>query len=411
MPDKVHEPSVQKLPSFNPFPKGTSIAYEIWADRTHAFGRLKRDFDAAFSTSEPLVIQVNGEYGSGKTHTLKHFQSLMLQGWDKTRVRPVYMDSPGFSLLDFYNRFLSAIQMETVIGALVQMRASVLVSRSAELAKSFAEGKATERVVEDAFSQGSVFQKVKDSILDIFKEMKPINAEPQVPDFWNHLATALAYLIMGPDETFIATKWLTFQRLYKSELELIHRDDRTFTPYKDDPSYIAYCMAGILSLVCRQMKYDKIVLFIDELEAITESDEKNAMPRLAECLRHLIDSGFPGLVVVLGFTSSAQAVFTQRTALLQRIHSTVVLNPLTPEEAVEFVHEFLEKSGTKVSKDLFPDDAVKSMSKAVGGGVRQFIQVLHIAYDIALESKPPKFTVEDAKRAIAEAKESGIVSS
>ena len=75
------------------------------------------------------------------------------------------------------------------------------------------------------------------------------------------------------------------------------------------------------------------------------------------------------------------------------------------------MHEFLEKSGTKVSKDLFPDDAVKSMSKAVGGGVRQFIQVLHIAYDIALESKPPKFTVEDAKRAIAEAKESGIVSS
>jgi hypothetical protein len=401
-----------KLPQVNPYPpSGLPTLFEIWADRKDVKERLTRSFNAAFAAAEPLVIEVSGPVGSGKSHTLKHFKFLMEKGWDDTRVLPLYMDTPGYELLDFYNRFISTVQMERIVTALRNLQAAVVVSQSAELQKAFAEGKATGKIVEDTLSQARLFENVRRAIMGILNEMKPIRSGGSYSDYWGNLASALAFLVLGADWNFIATKWLTFGTIYKSEIQLLRDRDPSFNIYKASPAYIAYCIAGILSLICRQDKYDKVVLFIDEMEAISEGS-KDAMTQLAECLRHLIDTQLPGLVLVMGFTTSAKAVFKEKTALTERIHTIVKLDPLKPEDAVEFASQYIEQSSGKQWKDLFGLEQMRIMNAATGGKTRQLTETLYIAYEIAkrIDPKEPKdFGVKAANEAVAEAKTRGII--
>jgi len=393
----------KKIGQANPFPPtGQPDLFEVWADRRKVEERLKRYFDSAFASEQPRVIEISGTYGSGKSHTLKNFKHRMEEGWEGAKVLPLYMDTVGYDLLDFYNRFLSTVQFERIRKALRNLQAATVVAQSAELQKAYAEGKATERSVEDTLSKAKLFADMKSEILKIFNEMKPLRSGGSFSDFWGNLASALTFII-GDDENFAATKWITFGKVYKSELELLREYDRSFTTYTLSPAYIAYCMAGILSLIGKQDNYNKVVLFIDEMEAIKDGPDE-AMPQLAECLRHLIDSGFPGLVIVMGFSTESSEVFKDKVALTERIHSKVKLDPLSPEDALEFAKDYIEASLGKHESQLFNLEVMKILNAEVQGKPRQLVELLSIAYDFAVAKDLKALNKETAQEAIRESR-------
>jgi hypothetical protein len=257
--------------------------------------------------------------------------------------------------------------------------------------------------VEDTLSKAKLFADMKSEILKIFNEMKPLRSGGSFSDFWGNLASALTFLIIGDDENFAATKWITFGKVYKSELELLREYDRSFTTYTLSPAYIAYCMAGILSLIGKQDNYNKVVLFIDEMEAIKDGPDE-AMPQLAECLRHLIDSGFPGLVIVMGFSTESSEVFKDKVALTERIHSKVKLDPLSPEDALEFAKDYIEASLGKHESQLFNLEVMKILNAEVQGKPRQLVELLSIAYDFAVAKDLKALNKETAQEAIRESR-------
>ena len=393
-----------------PFPiGGVPTNPELWADRAKVLERLKNSFESVIASREILLIQVVGDYGSGKTQTLWHFKYLMengKEGFDKVRILPVYLDSPGEDYQDFYNRFLSSLKLETIVSSLRALQASIMVTRTERVRKAVAAGKAEDEQIKSILDQDNVFDEVRKSLLEIFGGLTPLRGGGPIPDFWNHLATALTGLLKSEDEKFAATKWLTFGKLYSTDLRLLR-----VQKYDPSPSYIAHSVAGLLRLVAVQAKYDNVTLFIDEMETMTSADDQTK-DDFARCLRELFDSGFPGLIVVFGSSTEAQRIFTQSTAaaLLQRIATKVELAALSPAEAVTFVDDYVKETLGKKGSDFFEDGAVKEFSDAARGNVRMLVRLLREGYNAVITDGGKPLSVEKAKEVVSSAKARNMIS-
>jgi energy-coupling factor transporter ATP-binding protein EcfA2 len=394
----------------NPFPAGgLPTAFEIWADRKEIKSSLKRAFDLAFATPETMVIQIVGDTGSGKTHTLKHFRYLFQKGWGKVTILPILLDRPGLDNLDFYNRFLSSIKMNTVVTSLKDMLADVVLARSKQLQVSRAEGDVTgSDVVDVVLDQRSLVEEVRKELIEVFRGIGPREKSETLSDYWEHLATALTRLLMGPDEVFAAGKWLNFQTLYKTDREALNN----IPAYEPTSTYAAASMVGMMRLIAHRKHYDKVVIFIDEVETITEAPATpKGLASIAQCLRDLIDAGLRELVLVLGSTVSAEDVFAESQSLLRRIHMTVKLDRLQPSDAIDLVSDYLAESTGRKEKDIFRKESITMFNDAAKGIIYTLIQILHLAYAMYLQNKENWDMVgkDEADKVLKRARELGVV--
>lgn len=390
----------------NPFPAGgLPTAPEIWADRRDVKAALKKTFDLAFAAPETMVIQVYGDYGSGKTHTLKHLAWLLQKDWGEIRTLPVFMENPGTDNVDFYNRFLSALKMDTVVSSLRNMLADVMLSRSNRLQKSRAEGEASGKDIVDALDQDSLIEEVRKSLIEIFRGIGPQEKLALLSDYWEHLATALSRLLMGPGYVYAAAKWLNFQKLYKSDREALNN----IPEYSEKPSYTAACIASMLRLVAHVQNYDKVVLFVDELEAVTEPPATTlGLASLVQCLRELIDTGLRELVIVFGTSVTADQVFSESVALQRRVHMTVKLLPLEPSDAIELVSDYLIQSLGRKDK-IFEKESIVAFNDVAKGKIGNLIRILNLAYDMSIRNKWSSIDKEQADKVLSEVLRLGIL--
>lgn len=354
-----------------------------------------------------MVIQVVGDTGSGKTHTLKHFQYLFQKGWGKVMILPVLLDRPGLDNLDFYNRFLSSIKMNTVVSSLKDILADIVLAKSNQLRISRAEGELSGNEVVEMLDQKSLVEEVRKNLIEIFQGIGPKDKAAMLSDFWEHLATALSRLLMGPDEIFAAGKWLNFQTLYKTDREALNNIPK----YDSTSTYTAACMVGMMRLIAYRKHYDKITLFIDEIETITEAPATpTGLASIAQCLRDLIDAGLRELVLVLGTTISAEDVFAESQSLLRRIHMTVKLPRLEPSDAIELVSDYLTESTGRKEKEIFSKESITAFNDAAKGIIYNLIQILHLAYAMYLKNKDSWRSIgkEEAEKVLVEARKLGM---
>jgi len=385
----------------NPFPAGSKLLYpDLWADRKDTLSTLRKAFSIAFASSEPMLIQVLGDYGAGKSHTLRHIEHKVLEGeWEKTKGFPIYMESPGTDLLDFFNRFLSATKMETLQSALREMLARIMLSKPKNLQKDMLEGKISADEVVRRMAPTSLREDLTKELVEIFKGTGFSLRDTALSDYWEHLAIALSMLPQGGDEQFAAAKWLTFGKLYKYDKELLKIEE-----YPSSAGYIAANTVAIIRLISHAANYRKVVLLIDELETVTESRD------LAQCIRQLIDSGLPELVIVLGSSTEASEVFGEG-ALIRRIHMTLKLSELSPSDAKQFVSDYLARSPRGKAKDSltpFDDASVSVFNAAAKGKVSSLLPILNRAYDMYIREGWKEVGKDQAQKVLSEAEKLGI---
>jgi hypothetical protein len=379
----------EKLPTpVNPFPIGSRINGEIWGDRRETQSLLKKACEIAFGSAEPMMIQITGDYGSGKTHTLQYLDYQLRQGWDKMYGFPIYIRTPGDDLPEFFYNFFSAAKQENIISSMKQLYGQVLRNRSSEVQKD----SSTEEIF-SKFDTLSLAADLKQVLVDLFKATGFSLRGTDVTDHWESLATALSYLPLKDDKQNVALRWLTFQRLYQADRAIL----KFGADNRQTPAYVAATMVAIIRMIARANNYPKVVLLIDELEEIRDSTH---LPEIADCFRHLVDSGLPELLIVIGSSGPAEEMFEEANqALVRRIHMTITLHALKPSDVLQLANKYLGLSAD--SEQWLTAEGAAVFCDATEGRMSDILQLLGRAFDQSrdLREKDPTWKKIGSKQA------------
>ena len=355
--------------------------------------------------SETIVIQILGDYGTGKTHALRHVQHRLEEGgWFDKRVLPIFIENPGENFSEFYERFLYALKIETISKAVRQIVGEIVLRRANDFQAKLAAGDLTMDDVAVAFSQPKLNEELVSTLRDYLRAIgKPTSIREDMSDFMEHLARVLANLVQGGQNAYSSMKWLTMQDLYKVDREILGVPDNPGVP-----THVALLMASMITLVARAKALDKIVLLVDEVEDLRKASGRD---NLARCLRTFVDIGIRELVIILGTSYSIDVVFEGLTAFLRRVHITVTLPPINEDGARELVAEYMRPL-TKGKGDQvygpFTPEAIKKFNDEAKGKMSVLITILSLACELYRKGDWTRIDTSEAVKVIAEAKNLGI---
>ena len=273
-------------------------------------------------TSEFTVV--HGEYGSGKSHALRYFQSL-ISNVDGGRFNsiaiyvPTLKMGPKTTFLRLYEEIIQIANMNQLIDLAKTVNEKFLAAKDDVRKELTGDRQRMDRAISDEYLNAEVFQSIDASDVPMLKLMLSLAAERD---------DAIAYL-QGTGRP-------------PADIGLSSHVDNDFAAAKT--------LGGLLRVLTLSIKGQEpaclaAYLFLDEVEVILDDRQADVI-QFFQGIRNLVNElpyRFCLLMSFSGETALIEAVMPQ--SILQRMtrRHYLELSPLTPDAAKIFVKDLLRQ--------------------------------------------------------------------
>jgi len=349
----------------NPFPYSPvpDEDPEVYCGQEHVADAVSDTVSTLLGTGKSKHLVITGKYGNGKSHTLKYARSLVR---DREDVLVGYVAQPGEGFLDIYHEFMYDVGFDRVQEIAYEFLAAVARNET-DLNPMGASA------MEDLIDSGEVL--LSEIIPTAVQRLSDVT---KFADF----ARAIVHMVYE-DTNLYAWQWLTAEGIrYEQRKEMeIHSalDDNTmgvraFTSFKN---------------LLRELGYTGVFVFIDEFEAIARLGNKDKQATL-NSIRHLMDQNGTGLSVLFACAPEVwQDVMGEYHAFSERIGNEVALQPLTEDDLVDLITEYLETNRTDGVSGIqpFQKKSLEMIHQRSQGNVRQVLSVCGRALDRGVDEE------------------------
>ena len=281
---------------------------QVWAGRPEFPKRAQRLVWSASRVPSSRLILLWSSFGAGKTHALRHLESLA--GNSKTLV-PIFAVVPAGvkSFVDVYR----SIATPVVARPEFRERGLRLMPASDEIRS------------------------------DVDRAAISVAARP-------------------PAEAAVASAWLRAERVPITELRRVGLSRRIETT-TDAVEALQQIFGTLTSGDSRH-----VLLLVDEVQELSSLGQR--LNECMSALHKVFDQSSSGLTIVLSFTTTSQATVRGIVgdALFSRVSESLTLPVLTPDEGYEFGRELIAAHSLEVSRAPFPftEGALRGVVQRVG---------------------------------------------
>lgn len=380
----------------NPFPsiEIPGVIPITTADRVDILEQFKRTLtNTVFDKTSGNMILI-GEYGSGKSHILKYFQSIVNKELlnSKNKTLAIYVKSVGRNFRDLFLYFIDDIGRDFLRQLAEDFLKTYFQKLGHDELKKYIidkELKQSNNLLEEKISDILSHSRFYDLFFDVVKSMPKLRK--------NSTAYALLHLA-HPDYSSHAWRWLIGENLSSDERRVIRVEDNI-----SDPIAAEAILDDFMKLFMHT-GINTVVLLIDEFENFTLIP-KNLRDRFMEGLRHFIDDNPQGVFLAFTTTPFAWTELTVTTnALVRRLAGNELeLQFFTREYTEELISRYnklfrlndkdLPESSKKYNTnlDIFPftTEAIDKIFNESHGLVAVIIKLCRRAIDLSLDEGLP----------------------
>jgi type II secretory pathway predicted ATPase ExeA len=377
--------------SSNPFP---SMALpdeipSIIADRKEILEKFHNSLRDCVSTGNTHLTVLTGDYGSGKSHTLKYLKyevNRQLLQSNENKVIAIYVKSIGLEISDFYKYFIDDLGRQFLTQIAEKIIKQYLGSISEDARKKYVyapelKKKDLSKVKLEEYLRGSQFY-------DVFRQIRN-NVLSEISN--NDLVFGLLHLA-HPDYAPIAWRWMLGEDVDKDSRKAILIDKKI-----DDKIQIQNIFTDIISLLLNFEKIKGVVILIDEFENVTNIS-KITRDRYFDEIRHMLDENRKGIYYVVATTlTGLDAVVKSSSALSRRFSRDLPLKKFGIDDIHELIKNYLSLYRLKdfdidskitsgeISKKYYPftNSAMSLIDECTLGVVHNIIDVCRDAVEIA----------------------------
>jgi len=354
----------------------------IWADRLKVKDDLNSFVRSITDSPFTQTLAVIGDYGTGKTHTIRYLRYLAKK--HKKDFIVILVDNPGMNFIELYKKIvreISNISIKRLVDRLLkEIRSDVYKSVSDSEFLAFRA---------DALTLESILR----------------SSLPTVDrDFLVFLSS---YATNKNIEACL--RWLNCGKLTPSELRIMGLSENIYSVPKAfevlKGFFILFNKLGMRSLVLIDEFEDLIMPLGPRARIRTGSDIYNYLSQL----RHIIDENLPRLGLVIALTPISWDTLVRRSmypALIDRFRGNIILlESLTKEDTITFIDEYLEVYSEELKAgDIFYLNALDLIASESNGNPRRIVQICQKAIDICATREFDKISVACVKEASQELK-------
>ena len=380
----------------NPFPtvEIPGVIPITTADRVKILEQFKRNLTSTVFDKASANMVLVGEYGAGKSHILKYFQSIVNKELlnSKNKALAIYVKSVGRSFRDLYLYFIDDVGRDFLRQLAIDFLKEYFQKIGRDELKKYitdVELKQNPDLLEIEISEILSNSRFYDIFYDIVKSMPKLKK--------NSTAYAMLHLA-HPDYSSLAWRWLIGENLTIDERRVIRVEDNISDPVTSE------AILDDLMKLFMHVGIGTIVLLIDEFENFTLIP-KNLRDRFMEGLRHFIDDNPQGIFLAFTTTPYAWTQLTETTnALVRRLAGNEFeLEFFTREHTEELISRYVRLFRLKnkelpesakdynTNEDIFPFtvEAIDKIFEESGGLVAIIIKLSRRAIDLSLDEDLP----------------------
>jgi hypothetical protein len=391
---------VSSIRSVTVFTKDICRVADAIADYLKDLGRKRSDKDPP---AKPLIMRVQGDYGTGKTHLLLFAHSELREALPARKgLRPTELGPPismlvrgkeyGFAdwfVAEFRPEIAKLASSHPASGSLRILAAELLALAAIEVAaEASLTAELSEKIRSDPNEVYEILRTGRLSNTAVERKYKQSIAEI-AGDSSAELCDVLSLLAWDKYES-AAIRWLSGMALSGSERQLL-RIDRDLDIETEGIDVIA-AIAGLCTHVGRPF-----ALLLDELEHLANFDAKSESRRNATDIKRLIER--------LGYQSAFVGVAGHWSAWrqLQDFHDR--FQGLLPLTLVRLNYEDVKRIADELAQSVAPswanratEEAWHSIAESSDGNIRRAMSVLYQLFGDTIDRDDP-ITRLDAERA------------
>lgn len=379
----------------NPFPtvEIPGAVRMTTADRVQVLEHFKRSLSTTVFEGLSSTTILVGEYGSGKSHLLKYFQSVVNTELlhSKNKVLGIYVKSVGRNFRDLYLYFIDNIGMELLKDIAEKVLKDYFLSIGDEKLRKIVFDEKLKEGYEDITKAPVKNILIGSQFYDIFRETA--KTVPKLKKF----STISAILhLCHPDYTSLAWRWLIGENLSNDERKVIRVEENI------DDYLTAETVVNDMMTIFVNSGIKTIVLLVDEFENFTLMP-RNLRDKFMDGLRHFIDDNPQGILLVFTTTPFAWTELSKVTSALIRrlVGNEYELKFFNRQETEELIIRYLDLFRIKdaslpeivkefsTNKQIFPftEQAIDKIQEKSDGLVSSIIKISRKAIDSAIDSK------------------------
>lgn len=353
MTEKSLEDKTLELAKFSEYPfrlvPGERVT--VWAGYEEVRRKLFEAVESCRTDSVGLYqfVVLHGEYGTGKSHALRHLRyKIMEDRKDEFRSLVIYLErlkvAPKTDFLAIYKTIIETLADELKgIGEMIRVRVE---QRTSEEWTSLP-------LDQKRYMREHDFRNNRRN--EIYSQLSP-----RFPPFPALLARLL-------DEKSHAMSILLGNKHRQEELRLFNLNSSIDTDYD-----ALRCLGELINLCTRKIDlfpetpiYKCFYLFIDEVEQITDFKTEEVLS-INWGMRDLVDACPENFCLLLGITGDAatvEAVF-EESVLRRFSQAPIAIEAMDEEQSVDFIKEVIKnyRSDTEVSEcHPFTEEALKEI--------------------------------------------------
>jgi Cdc6-like AAA superfamily ATPase len=351
----------------NPFPSVgiPDDSPSVYTNRVEELRMIAETLKGTLRGGSSHVVIV-GNYGNGKTSTLKYIKNQVDKQLDNTLT--IYLSYPGEGFLELYNNMIYEIGL----------------SRLEEIVWEYLEVSNSDTDLRNKVESGSAL------LPEIIEQGKnrlynSLN--------YNDFATAFLNLILV-ESKFVSWKFLCGEPILheqRKEIDVVSLIDT------DEKALRAFMS---LKQVLSEIGVDFICLLLDEIESI-ETLHIFKKQKLLNSIRRLMDLNPRGLSLIMACTPEAwSSIISDYHAFSERIFRNVVLKPVNNEIIRQLVIDYMNLARINDHyPEIYPfdEDALIDILLAAQGNVRRVLMICNRVIEKGAEKSYPTITSESLR--------------
>lgn len=384
---RVQDYTIYKLRA-NPFPASPvpEESPRIFANQENAKKQILDSISNSVYSEDrrPTHLLVVGDYGNGKSHTLKVIRTSILDQLYPEKIAVAgYTSARGWSLLTIYQGFMHDLGVDFFEELKIKILQHLL--QTEKDCESFCRALMTNLFLENISAESRLkAQKTLQNFL--YKIMTD-----------SDLVSALMNMFFSEESFRVGYKWICGEWM---DLFTLRRYGITSRLDGDEKA-----LAAIVNFrkLLESIGFRMLFICIDEFEKITLFPPQ-IRANFLDSIRHIMDWNPAGLTIILSCSPEALEAIGKYPPL-DRISLRVFLEELNEESLSIYVEAYVSQyRSEKIGDPLFPFDReilIKILRLLVSRGkanVRNFLKVCHYAIEEALNVKKERIDDEIINR-------------
>ncbi|SFQ99799.1 hypothetical protein SAMN04488564_101930 [Lentzea waywayandensis] len=318
------------------------------------------------------VVAIVGEYGTGKSHLVGAVLHHALSVPEERRPRVAFLEARPATFVDLYKQLIGTeLRRDDVCARVRELYADVLADAlgeselTAEIAVRLRRGEVDPVEVSDRLNlMGSKYLARLRQRLEVVTR--------------NRAFGIVLPLLLRHDFADAAWEWLSG---HYPDPVLVDRG--VDTPIATEE--LALEAMGVIALLY-STRGKKFVLAIDEMNKVVSATRKpseNAVDAFEKLIK--VFAGAQALLVLAGLPDYLDEL---GGTVQQRIGRTILISPLNPENAIEYIRQSQEAIGRGRVLHPFTEDTVRYLVKLTDGNARRIIRLCSHLYRHAMDLSP-----------------------